>query len=174
MTAAQSTARESGMALGLGTVPDYVRTVLADHGLLGCMVEWFAHVDDSPNAGDPYADPATYRKYALASVTTHDLPPATKLSAGEHANEQQHGRDPVDVAIVRIGNHTRNRRRYDRQHGGRRRMALRQSEPHQCGHDYRTAADAEHAGQQADDHADNHQHHHAVRRFIQPTRIRPE
>ena len=89
MTAAQSTARESGMALGLGTVPDYVRTVLADHGLLGCMVEWFAHVDDSPNAGDPYADP-------------------------------------------------------------------------------------EHAGQQADDHADNHQHHHAVRRFIQPTRIRPE
>ena len=106
MTAAQSTARESGMALGLGTVPDYVRTVLADHGLLGCMVEWFAHVDDSPNAGDPYADPPTYRKYALASVTTHDLPPATKLSAGEHANE--------------------------------------------------------------------HQHHHAVRRFIQPTRIRPE
>ena len=90
MTAAQSTARESGMALGRGTVPDYVRTVLADHGLLGCMVEWFARVDDSPNAGDPYADPATYRKYALASVTTHDLPPATKLSAGEHANEHQH------------------------------------------------------------------------------------
>lgn len=75
MTAAQSTARESGMALGRGTVPDYVRTVLADHGVLGCMVEWFARVDDSPNADDPYADPATYRKYALASVTTHDLPP---------------------------------------------------------------------------------------------------
>lgn len=57
-------------------------------------------------------------------------------------------------------------------------MALRQSEPHQYGHDHHTAADAEHAGQQADDHADNHadnhQHHHAVRRFIQPTRIRPE
>ena len=129
MTAAQSTARESGMALGRGAVPDYVRTVLADHGVLGCMVEWFARVD-GPNAGDPYADPATYRKYALASVTTHDLPPATKLSAGEHANEHQHH--------------------------------------------HRTAADAEHAGQQADDHADNHQHHHAVRRFIQPTRIRPE
>ena len=94
------------MALGLGTVPDYVRTVLADHGLLGCMVEWFAHVDDSPNAGDPYADPATYRKYALASVTTHDLPPATKLSAGEHANEHQHREaiHPAHSDSARIGN----------------------------------------------------------------------
>lgn len=67
----------NGLVVGedLGTVPDYVRTVLGEHGLLGCMVEWFARVDDSPNAGDPYADPSTYRKYALASVTTHDLPP---------------------------------------------------------------------------------------------------
>ena len=69
--------RVNGLVVGedLGTVPDYVRTVLGEHGLLGCMVEWFARVDDSPNAGDPYADPSTYRKYALASVTTHDLPP---------------------------------------------------------------------------------------------------
>jgi len=48
------------------------------------------------------------------------------------------------------------------------------SPSHTSADDHRTAADAEHAGQQADDHADNHQHHHAVRRFIQPTRIRPE
>ena len=49
--------RVNGLVVGedLGTVPDYVRTVLAEHGLLGCMVEWFARVDDSPNAGDPYA-----------------------------------------------------------------------------------------------------------------------
>lgn len=76
----------------LGTVPDYVRTVLGEHGLLGCMVEWFARVDDSPNAGDPYADPSTYRKYALASVTTHDLPPTAGYLQFEHVKlrEQLH------------------------------------------------------------------------------------
>lgn len=78
--------RVNGLVVGedLGTVPDYVRTVLAEHGLLGCMVEWFARVDDSPNAGDPYADPADYRKYALASVTTHDMPPTAGYLQFEH------------------------------------------------------------------------------------------
>ncbi len=78
--------RANGLVIGedLGTVPDYVRTVLAEHGLLGCVVEWFARVDDSPNAGDPYADPATYRRYALASVTTHDLPPTAGYLQFEH------------------------------------------------------------------------------------------
>ena len=86
--------RVNGLVVGedLGTVPDYVRTVLAEHGLLGCMVEWFARVDDSPNAGDPYADPAGYRKYALASVTTHDLPPTAGYLQFEHVKlrEQLH------------------------------------------------------------------------------------
>ena len=78
--------RVNGLVVGedLGTVPDYVRTVLAEHGLLGCTVEWFARVDDSPNAGDPYADPADYRKYTLASVTTHDLPPTAGYLQFEH------------------------------------------------------------------------------------------
>ena len=78
--------RVNGLVVGedLGTVPDYVRTVFAEHGLLGCTVEWFARVDDSPNAGDPYADPADYRKYALASVTTHDLPPTAGYLQFEH------------------------------------------------------------------------------------------
>ena len=86
--------RMNGLVVGedLGTVPDYVRTVLSEHGLLGCMVEWFARVDDSPNAGDPYADPADYRKYALASVTTHDLPPTAGYLQFEHVRlrEQLH------------------------------------------------------------------------------------
>ena len=86
--------RVNGLVVGedLGTVPDYVRTVLSEHGLLGCMVEWFARVDDSPNAGDPYADPAGYRKYALASVTTHDLPPTAGYLQFEHVKlrEQLH------------------------------------------------------------------------------------
>ena len=78
--------RVNGLVVGedLGTVPDYVRTVLAEHGLLGCTVEWFARVDDSPNAGDPYADPADYHEYALASVTTHDLPPTAGYLQFEH------------------------------------------------------------------------------------------
>ena len=86
--------RVNGLVVGedLGTVPDYVRTVLGEHGLLGCIVEWFARVDDSPNAGDPYADPSTYRKYALASVTTHDLPPTAGYLQFEHVKlrEQLH------------------------------------------------------------------------------------
>ncbi|KFI67159.1 4-alpha-glucanotransferase [Bifidobacterium magnum] len=78
--------RANGMVIGedLGTVPDYVRKVLSDHGVLGATVEWFARVDDSPNAGDPYADPKTYRKYSLASVTTHDLPPTAGYLQYEH------------------------------------------------------------------------------------------
>ncbi|MCB5650245.1 4-alpha-glucanotransferase, partial [Bifidobacterium breve] len=61
--------RVNGIVIGedLGTVPDFVRNVLARHGLLGTTVEWFARVDDSPNAGDPYAMPQTYRTYSLSS-----------------------------------------------------------------------------------------------------------
>ena len=78
--------RVGGMVIGedLGTVPEYVRTVLADHGVLGTDVEWFARVDNSPNAGDPYAPPSDYRRQALASVTTHDLPPTAGYLNFEH------------------------------------------------------------------------------------------
>lgn len=78
--------RVGGMVIGedLGTVPDYVRRILADHGVLGTDVEWFSRVDDSPNAGDPYKEPGEYRKQALASVTTHDLPPTAGYLNFEH------------------------------------------------------------------------------------------
>lgn len=93
--------RVGGLVIGedLGTVPKYVSRILADHGVLGTVVEWFARVDDSPNAGDPYADPSTYRKYALASVTTHDLPPTAGYLQFEHVKlrEQLHLLDgPVE------------------------------------------------------------------------------
>ncbi|PLS25411.1 4-alpha-glucanotransferase [Bifidobacterium imperatoris] len=80
--------RVGGMVIGedLGTVPAYVRQVLADHGVLGTDVEWFARVDDSPNAGDPYKEPSEYRKQALASVTTHDLPPTAGYLNFEHVH----------------------------------------------------------------------------------------
>ena len=43
-------------------------TILADFGASVTKVE-------VPGAGDPYRAPKDYRKQALASVTTHDLPP---------------------------------------------------------------------------------------------------
>lgn len=78
--------RAHGMVIGedLGTVPDHVRRVLADHGVLGTEVEWFARVDDSPNAGDPYKPACDYRRQALASVTVHDLPPTAGYLGFEH------------------------------------------------------------------------------------------
>ena len=86
--------RVGGMVIGedLGTVPDYARRILADHGVLGTEVEWFARVDNSPNAGDPYAPPSDYRRQALASVVTHDLPPTAGYLNFEHValREQLH------------------------------------------------------------------------------------
>ncbi len=86
--------RAGGMVIGedLGTVPDYARRILADHGVLGTEVEWFARVDNSPNAGDPYAPPSDYRRQALASVVTHDLPPTAGYLNFEHValREQLH------------------------------------------------------------------------------------
>ena len=94
--------RVNGMVIGedLGTVPKYVSKVLADHGVLGTVVEWFARVDDSPTAGDPYAMPSTYRKYALASVTTHDLPPTAGYLQYEHVKLRERLHllsEPVDA-----------------------------------------------------------------------------
>ncbi|PJM78439.1 4-alpha-glucanotransferase [Bifidobacterium scaligerum] len=78
--------RAGGMVVGedLGTVPDYVRQILAERGVLGTDVEWFSRENDSPNAGDPYKGPEEYRKQALASVTTHDLPPTAGYLTFEH------------------------------------------------------------------------------------------
>ncbi|RSX53396.1 4-alpha-glucanotransferase [Bifidobacterium dolichotidis] len=78
--------RAQGMVIGedLGTVPEFVRTVLSAHGVLGADVEWFARVNNSGNAGDPYMPPSDYRKFALASVTTHDLPPTAGYLLYDH------------------------------------------------------------------------------------------
>ena len=78
--------RANGVVIGedLGTVPDFVRGVLEERGVLGTDVTWFSRVDNSPNAGDPYAPPSDYRKLALASVTTHDLPPTSGYLSLEH------------------------------------------------------------------------------------------
>ncbi|EFA22078.1 4-alpha-glucanotransferase [Bifidobacterium gallicum] len=78
--------RAEGLVIGedLGTVPEFVRTTLSEHGVLGADVEWFARVGNSGTAGDPYMQPSEYRKYALASVTTHDLPPTAGYLLYDH------------------------------------------------------------------------------------------
>ena len=63
----------------LGTVEPWVRGYLEDRGVLGTSVLWFEkdHSDYPLHAGD-------YRSMVLASVDTHDLPPAAGYLAGEH------------------------------------------------------------------------------------------
>ncbi len=93
--------RAGGVVIGedLGTVPQYVSKVLASHGVLGTVVEWFTHDDEAEaatkRAGKKqiiFADPSKYREYALASVTTHDMPPTAGYLAFEHVKlrEQLH------------------------------------------------------------------------------------
>ncbi len=64
--------RAGGVVVGedLGVVPDYVSKSLSEHGILGCAVEWFEQFDGEFRA------PKNWRPYALASVNTHDMPPA--------------------------------------------------------------------------------------------------
>jgi 4-alpha-glucanotransferase len=65
----------------LGTVEPWVRTYLAERGVLGTSILWFEFDFDGDRA--PLA-PEKWRKYCLASVTTHDLPPTTAYLAGDH------------------------------------------------------------------------------------------
>lgn len=73
-------ARVGGVVVGedLGVVPDYVADSLKSHGLLGCAVEWFEQFDGV------FTEPAKWREYALASVNTHDMPPAAGYLEYEH------------------------------------------------------------------------------------------
>lgn len=72
--------RVGGVVVGedLGVVPEYVADSLAEHGLLGCAVEWFEQTDGV------FHEPRTWRPYALASVNTHDLPPCAGYLDYEH------------------------------------------------------------------------------------------
>lgn len=72
--------RAGGVVVGedLGVVPDHVADSLSSHGILGCAVEWFEQRDGVFRA------PSQWRPYALASVNTHDLPPAAGYLEYEH------------------------------------------------------------------------------------------
>jgi 4-alpha-glucanotransferase len=62
----------------LGTVEDRVRQELDATGVLGSDVLWFQEEDGS------YLPPDRWRRLALATVTTHDLPTAAGFLAEEH------------------------------------------------------------------------------------------
>ncbi|WP_080793861.1 4-alpha-glucanotransferase [Corynebacterium pacaense] len=64
----------------LGTFEPWVQDFLAERGILGTSILWFEH---SPNGPGPRRQ-EEYRALALASVTTHDLPPTAGYLAGEH------------------------------------------------------------------------------------------
>jgi 4-alpha-glucanotransferase len=63
----------------LGLFEPWVRDYLAERGVLGTSVLWFERTED----GAPLP-PEDYRPLALATVTTHDLPPTAGYLAGEH------------------------------------------------------------------------------------------
>lgn len=65
----------------LGTVEPWVRDYLEDRGILGTSVLWFEKDDD----GGPLP-PEHYRELALATVTTHDLPPTAGYLDGDHVD----------------------------------------------------------------------------------------
>ncbi len=62
----------------LGVVEPWVRDYLSERGILGTSVLWFERRDDAP------IPPEEYRRLVLATVATHDLPPAAGYLAGEH------------------------------------------------------------------------------------------
>ena len=77
---AGTAARMDAVAIGedLGTVDPWVHDYLADHGVLGTMMLWFARADD----GTPLP-PERWRRACMATVGTHDVPPVSGFLTGE-------------------------------------------------------------------------------------------
>ncbi len=74
--------RANAVVIGedLGVFEPWVRDYLASRGILGTSILWFEYDGDQP------LPPEKYRKYALASVNTHDLPPTAGYLAGDHVD----------------------------------------------------------------------------------------
>src|SRR5580692_7427566 len=68
------------LAIGedLGTVDPWIREYLASSGIMGTMMLWFAREPD----GTPLA-PEHWRRDCMATVGTHDVPPAAAFRTGE-------------------------------------------------------------------------------------------
>jgi 4-alpha-glucanotransferase len=73
-------ARAGAVAIGedLGTVDPWIRNYLAEQGILGTMMVWFAHTgDDTP------IRPQEWRRGCMATVGTHDVPPVFGFVTGD-------------------------------------------------------------------------------------------
>jgi 4-alpha-glucanotransferase len=77
---ANETVRARAVAIGedLGTVDEWIRSYLADHGILGTMMLWFATGTD----GTPLP-PGRWRRRSMATVGTHDLPTVAGFVTGD-------------------------------------------------------------------------------------------
>jgi len=91
-------ARANAVVIGedLGNVEPWVRDYLTERGVLGTSVLWFEQRDGRP------VPPEEYRRLALATVTTHDLPPTAGYLADEHvAIRERLGLLTEPAAVVR-------------------------------------------------------------------------
>jgi 4-alpha-glucanotransferase len=72
--------RAGSLAIGedLGTVDPWIRRYLADNGIMGTMMLWFAREPD----GRPLA-PEHWRRDCMATVGTHDVPPVAAFRTGD-------------------------------------------------------------------------------------------
>ncbi|HEY2578487.1 MAG TPA: 4-alpha-glucanotransferase [Streptosporangiaceae bacterium] len=77
---AAQAARASALAIGedLGTVDPWIRDCLSARGVLGTSMLWFERAED----GSPLP-PSRWRTACLATVGTHDVPPATAFFTGD-------------------------------------------------------------------------------------------
>lgn len=83
---AGSTGRGRGAVVigeDLGTVEPWLRDRLGDRGVLGTSMLWFERDHD----GAPLPPPA-WRRNCLATVSTHDMPPAAAFLTGEQVTER--------------------------------------------------------------------------------------
>lgn len=77
--------RAGAVAIGedLGTVEESTRSYLAEHGVLGTTMLWFAEEPD----GAPLR-PEHWRRGCMATVGTHDVPPIAGFLSGDQVRER--------------------------------------------------------------------------------------
>jgi 4-alpha-glucanotransferase len=79
-TLVRAAVQAGALAVGedLGTVDAWIRDYVADHGILGTTMLWFARGRD----GTPLR-PADWRRNCMATVGTHDVPPVFGFVSGD-------------------------------------------------------------------------------------------
>jgi 4-alpha-glucanotransferase len=82
---AAAAASAGAVAIGedLGTVEPWLRDALPAHGVLGTSMLWF----ERGWAGEPLA-PQWWRRNCLATVSTHDMPPAAAFLTGSQVSDR--------------------------------------------------------------------------------------